>query len=370
MTLTGLVSIARQIIYFQKNRLARTLLMAPTPEWYSIAVTFRCNSRCATCGIWNSPAEDEVSLDVYSRFFEDKLVSKARNIEFTGGEPTLRKDIVEIISEAYEKCPKARVSLGTNCILDERVIEIAETFKTRPLHFSMSIDGFGTLHDNIRGVPNNFTKVLSVIHGLQELKSNGHPISFGASVCVSSLNVEKLSPLLQFLEKQRIPFQLTPYLKTRYGQFERSRISHAQLDFDNAKLKLAARRLFAKYDRPTYGRFVKFWAGEEYQKPPCYVLTKGSVSVRPNGDIPVCMFHDRKFILGNIASEDFANIWNGNHTQELRRTLHDCKECSYTHPNLCDALNNYYFHGWGYRDSILLGQRSKLLRFVVKRTLR
>lgn len=349
-----------------RNRIQRNLYLPSVPDWYSIAVTFRCNSRCATCGIWNAEPEPEINLDVYERFFKDPVVREARHIEFTGGEPTLRKDIVEVMSFAYENCPKAEFSLGTNCLLPSRVCEIVDAFRNQGLHVSVSVDGYGELHDEIRGVSGNFDKVVSVIDHIQALRKGNHPVSVGASICVSTLNVRRLSALIEFLNERNVKFQLDPYLKIRYARFDRSRVPYLTLDFNTPDDRNAVCELFSRYDRPTYERFIKFWQNQDYEKPPCYVLTKGSVSVRPNGDVPVCNYLDRDFILGNVAKQSFSEMWKSRHVQELRKKLHNCRECAFAHPNLCDALNNYYFHGSAFRDQVLAHLQSKAAKGLVK----
>jgi radical SAM protein with 4Fe4S-binding SPASM domain len=363
--------VGKRVYEFNGNRIRRQLYLASAPYGYSLAVTFRCTSRCATCGIWNAPPEDEMSPETYRRFFEDPIVRKTKYLEFTGGEPTLRKDIIDIMSAAYDNCSKAQVKLGTNCILDDRVIEIADAFKNKGLHVSVSVDGLGPLHDRIRGVKDNFSRVMSVVDHAQALNAKGYPITVGASICVSALNVHDIPALADFLEARRVPFQLTPYIMTRYGQFDRSRLSPIELDFNDPTKRQAVCALFARYEKPTYRQFIRFWMNEDYVKPPCYVLTRGSVSVRPNGDVPICMFRDREYVLGNIVETPFSEIWRSKHVQRLRHKLHNCRQCSFAHPNLCDALNNYDFHGWAYRDYILSHSGStRLGRAIVRYLLR
>ena len=340
-------------------------MLPGTPEYYSLAVTFRCNSRCATCGIWNTSPEPELRTDQWRSFFQDALVRKARSIEFTGGEPTLREDFPKLIEYAYESCPKATVRVGTNGIHSEKVIELAETFKHEGIYFALSIDGVGELHDRIRGIPNNFNSIMVILNHIRELQEEGYQVGAGASICVSKLNLDRIPELTRFLEEKHIEYQLTPYLATRYGQWEHSRVSRENLDFITRDERAKAAALFSKYQhqKTTYQRFIKFWNGEEWEKPPCYVLTRGAVSVRPNGDIPLCMQRDREVIVGNICEQPFSAIWYGERAKRLRQQYKNCKACY--HPNMCDLLNNYAFHGWAYRDTIL---QQPSLSSLVKKT--
>src|SRR4029077_11853708 len=59
----------------------------------TVISTFRCNSKCQMCYIWQNPTEpkEEVSLETLS-----KLPPGFDNLNVSGGEPTLRKDLAEI----------------------------------------------------------------------------------------------------------------------------------------------------------------------------------------------------------------------------------------------------------------------------------
>ena len=59
-------------------------------------VTMRCNARCGFCDYWKTPAEaKEHELKSFAdaaKFFNPMMVT------FTGGEPTLRRDLEELVS--------------------------------------------------------------------------------------------------------------------------------------------------------------------------------------------------------------------------------------------------------------------------------
>lgn len=350
------------------NRLQRSLYLAPAPHTYSLAVTFRCNSRCAACGIWNSPPGPEIAKEHYAVFFQDKLVRKARVIGFTGGELTLRSDLIDIMQSAYDSCPKALLTMNTNCIRDDKLIEMAETFKNRRLSMTVSLDGLGNLHDQIRGVKGNFDKVMAVINHMKDLEHQGFGVTVGATITVSMMNVNAVPDLTNNLRERGVPFQLDPWVANEYYGVDKA--NRDIMDFTTADARKEACDLFAMYDNPAYKSFIKYWQGEDYPKAPCYTLTRGVVWVRPNGDIPVCLKYYKQYVLGNITAEPFDGVWRGKRAKELRRTLHDCVACAIDHPNMCDALNNYTFHGWAYRDRILQYSHSKAPRALAKAFLR
>ena len=66
------------------------------PVLVHFEVTMRCNARCGFCDYWKTPAEaKEHELKSFAdaaKFFNPMMVT------FTGGEPTLRKDLEELVS--------------------------------------------------------------------------------------------------------------------------------------------------------------------------------------------------------------------------------------------------------------------------------
>ena len=73
----------------------------------TVISTFRCNSRCQMCYIWKNPTDprEEVSLETLS-----KLPVGFDNLNVSGGEPTLRTDLPELVDLLYPKCRIMEIS--------------------------------------------------------------------------------------------------------------------------------------------------------------------------------------------------------------------------------------------------------------------
>ncbi len=116
------------------------------PVLTNLTVTNRCNLRCSYC-FMNAGASGyvyEPSLDEIG-----KLMDQARNIEpvgskaiqITGGEPTVRDDIIEIIEMADEK-GFVHVQLNTNGIDMGESLEFCKKLSESPVNtIYMSFDG-------------------------------------------------------------------------------------------------------------------------------------------------------------------------------------------------------------------------------------
>ena len=98
----------------------------------TISVSYRCNSRCKTCNVWQRP-NDDFTIEEYDKTF----ASIGRDpywFTFSGGEPTLRKDLPEMVEAAYRHCRPGIINIPTNGIQDkiipervERVLQAAPT---------------------------------------------------------------------------------------------------------------------------------------------------------------------------------------------------------------------------------------------------
>ena len=124
------------------------------------AVTYRCNSRCIMCNIWQIKDFPEMPADAYL-----KLPSSLRDVNISGGEPFLRHDLVQIVKNIRIACPKAKINISTNGFLVDTIKRVLpEIKKIEPdIAVSVSVDGIGPMHEKVRRVPNAWAKVVETI---------------------------------------------------------------------------------------------------------------------------------------------------------------------------------------------------------------
>jgi len=131
-----------------------------------LTITGHCNLRCAHCGTVGSLHKDDAlsTLDVKSIL--DQLADVPNSsIAITGGEPLLRKDIVEIVKYSAER---TKTIVSTNATLMTE--ELAESLGPMPVTFQVSLDGAtAKVHDSIRG-SGAFQRALN---GIKLLQQNG-----------------------------------------------------------------------------------------------------------------------------------------------------------------------------------------------------
>ena len=96
----------------------------------AIILTYRCNSRCSMCNVWKNPSlpEEEVSLETLA-----KIPDNIGTINLTGGEPTLRRDLGEIVDLLYPKAQKFEIS--SNGLLPEKIEPIIKKYPDIKIRF-------------------------------------------------------------------------------------------------------------------------------------------------------------------------------------------------------------------------------------------
>jgi MoaA/NifB/PqqE/SkfB family radical SAM enzyme len=175
------------------------------PSFLTFSVNNYCNQLCKTCNIWkNNSIEEkrkELKLDEVERIFSQ--FPKIFWLTITGGEPFLRRDLVEIVKIAYEKSKVNVLTITTNGslpdIIEKDVKEILRNCKNLRLIVNVSVDGDRELHDKIRGVEGSFDKAVETIEKLKKIKSRR--LIVGINSVISIFNVDKLYNLLNVVRK-------------------------------------------------------------------------------------------------------------------------------------------------------------------------
>jgi MoaA/NifB/PqqE/SkfB family radical SAM enzyme len=107
------------------------------------------------CPFWQRPSEDS-SVEKEKTILRQIYDSGAGAVAFEGGEPLLRKDLVEIL--AFSRSLPLHTSLVTNgTLLESRINEIARYINGT---LFVSLDGMEKTHDAIRGVSGCFRKAV------------------------------------------------------------------------------------------------------------------------------------------------------------------------------------------------------------------
>jgi len=143
------------------------------PYKYFFVVTKKCGSKCMYCKIWKEIPQDELKLEEYLQIARG-IGSKMSWLNITGGEPTDRSDLVEVIRIFKQECPRLLfVNFTSNGLQPDRLKAMAE--KIVALNFgkvviNISLDGPPEVNDRIRGVQGSFEKAMESFLLLKKIK--------------------------------------------------------------------------------------------------------------------------------------------------------------------------------------------------------
>ena len=169
-----------------------------------LAVTYKCNSRCRFCNIWQN--QEFFSCEPIDYI---NLPRNIKNVNISGGEPFLRQDLPEIIKNISRQCPKAKIVISTNGFLPSKIKETMQRiikFK-KNIGVAVSLDGFGKVHEELRGFPGGFSLALETIRLLKELGIRDLKISF----TLGNENINQLKKVYQLSKELKTEFSLAVY---------------------------------------------------------------------------------------------------------------------------------------------------------------
>jgi len=318
--------------YWLMKRIGFPKLM---PMNYTVSLLYTCNSRCSTCNIWKKKSKN-LSVEEYRKIF--RRIGKAPYwITFSGGEPFLRQDLVEIVTTIYTLSHPRIINIPSNGLLVNSIVEktaqIAKACPKAQIIVNISIDGIEGQHDEIRNVPGNYKKAISTFHKLKALKLPN--LSVGIHTVISKFNVETFPSIANQLLKLNPDAYITEIAEERVElDTIGSDISPSVIAYKSAIDYLIHRIKNDKFEgmnkitmafRIEYYNLVKRILRDQRQIIPCYSGI-ASVQISPDGDLWSCCIKAKAIGKLRKADYDFKALWYSHEAELERRSIHK-KEC-------------------------------------------
>lgn len=352
MTVANYVNLCKALI---KAKLAyKNLVRVPNPFRINVAVTYRCNLRCKMCNIWKiyreSPdlARDEMCSDDYTRLFES-VSHDLFWLGLTGGEPFLKKDLVDIVNLAASKSPKLHIlELTTNGFsegpIEKKVNEILEDANIPFITVGVSIDGPPLMHDCIRGRKEAWSRAIATYKKLCEISSSHPNLSPHISYTISQHNAGCFSDFLNALAEEGIKMETDlisvgiehiGHIYHNVGSGKGSLLYGANADIQFLLSRIRILRYFNKgvveIGRDLFKKMFLISAIDFLKKPnkmaiPCAALFC-SCFIDPFGFVYPCSIYGKK--LGNVRKTSFHHIWHSHTANKLRESIKEgkCPNC-------------------------------------------
>ena len=180
------------------------------PVLVHFEVTLRCNARCGFCDYWKTdPRARDQELKSFvdaARYFNPMMIT------YTGGEPTLRRDLEDIVAAV-----DAAVSVQYSTLITHGGMLSAERAKSlwdAGIHqFNISLDFLDERHDRARGIPGLTARIFSVIPRMRDLGVD----SIRFNTVIRDSNLDQLMPIVMRARELGCGVNFSSYSDSKNG---------------------------------------------------------------------------------------------------------------------------------------------------------
>ncbi len=286
-----------------------------------LALTYNCNARCTMCDIWKIKDSPELTLADLA-----KLPDSLLDVNLSGGEPFLRKDLPEIVAVVKKACPKARLVISTNGFLTP-VIDKAMTqiLKIAPdIGVAFSIDGIGEMHNEMRGIPGGFDRVMDSLKLLKGMGVTNLRLAF----TITEYNVNHFAKVYNLAQELGVQFTHSFAQSSEFYFGGKKNINNPRKDL----LEVAYQQIInSELKSWNVKRWLRAFFADGMFK---FITSKNPVFdnapgrdfffLDPSGDIYPSVMHN--VILGNIHNvNSFKEFWYSDETEQKRKQVDGLK---------------------------------------------
>lgn len=315
--------------------------------------TRRCNLKCVHCyatALDEEKGADPMSTEQGKALIDDLAAYGAPVLLLSGGEPLVRKDLVELAAYATSQGMRAVISTNGTLITKEKARELKHVNLS---YVGISLDGAEEVHNKFRGVPNTFKKTLE---GIENCKAEG--LKVGLRFTINKRNVADLPiifDLLRDLEIPRVCFYHLVY-SGRGSDLIQEDLSHKETRATIDLIMEKTRKLFEEgypkeiltVDNHADGPYVWMRLQKEDPKRAADVFEllqynegnssgRGFACISWDGKVHADQFW-RHHTFGNVLERPFSEIWDDPNI-ELLHKMKNKKEHVKGRCSTCRFLN-------------------------------
>lgn len=268
------------------------------------------------CYIWKNPTspDAEVSLATLS-----KLPGGFDFLNVTGGEPTLRKDLAEVVDLLYPKAAKLEIS--TNGLHVDRLVPIVSKYPDIKLR--ISIEGFEATNDRIRGEKGGFNKKIDAMEKL--IAAGGTDLGFATTF--QDENIDEVVDMYRLTKELDVEFATSAlhngfqFHKNDNVQYDRLRVAKRVEDLITEMLQSGnVKSWFRAY--LNMGLIEKILGHDRIM--PCTAGTD-FIFVDPWSDVYACNVRP-DLRMGNLKEQSWTEILTGPTAAEKRAEVAACPQ--------------------------------------------
>jgi MoaA/NifB/PqqE/SkfB family radical SAM enzyme len=301
--------------------------------------TWVCDARCTMCNNWKwGDRKSDMTLAQLEPVMNHPFWGAVENLNISGGEPTTRNDLPEIVEMFQRHLPRLRkIGINTTGLTPHRAIpmltRIVEFCAKNGILISIrvSLDGIGDVHNQVRDVKRGFEKASQTIEAMQALSKTHDNFQFGIASTIFATNMEDAENILAWARTKGLDvvFNMLRFtdamlhnkqLEETIGFREREETFMRKFFLDRVQEEsVLSGQAFM------YLHYADMIANGYQRTMPCPFQSQGLL-LNPNGDLHYCENSEK---LGNVLDDPAESLYfkaeNLMHRQHLKDKV--CPTC-------------------------------------------
>lgn len=288
----------------------------------------RCNVKCRQCEYWRLPEyKQEMTIEQWkSALLSIKEFVGEFSMNFSGGEPYIKKGFLDVLAFANENGIHCGVTTNGFCMTKENA---AKTVAAHPFNVNMSVDAPNAeLHDYLRGQPGLFSRLSAGIGYLrEEQKKQGVKFPITVKPTLNRLNFRLMPELVEWAQQigaTAVNFQTVDlWTQETYDELwveEEDYEDFAQVIEQLIEMKHNGAPIMNSDE--VLRLFLPHFRQEKApaETLPCRVGLR-NFWIDTRGDVKLCNEYP---VIGNIKEQSAREIWYGEKAKEIRQQTLDC----------------------------------------------
>ena len=316
---------------------ARLRPIRPTVLIYNC--TWVCDARCTMCSNWKwGDRKTDMTLAQLEPVLASPFWGAVENLNISGGEPTTRNDLPEMVEMFQRHLPRLRkIGINTTGLTPNRAIpmltRIVEFCASKGILISIrvSLDGIGDVHNQVRAVKRGFDKACRTIEAMQALATRYDNFQFGIAATIFATNMSDAENILAWARTKHLDVVFNML------RFTDAMLHNKELE-ENIRFREREETFMRKFflDRVQeesvlsgqsfmYLHYADMIANGYHRTMPCPFQSQGLL-LNPNGDLHYCENSEK---IGNVLDDSAESLYfkaeNLAHRQQLKDKV--CPTC-------------------------------------------
>ncbi|MGA2775331.1 MAG: radical SAM protein [Candidatus Omnitrophota bacterium] len=319
---------------FLINGKKESLNKVEKPSRVLLNVTIKCNLSCLHCDNWKMKPQKELTFKQIKKIIDElsRWLDEGFELIIGGGEPFIRKGIIDIIK--YCKSKKIRTSVPTNgTLLNKELCD--EILESGISNLIFSLDGINArTHDFSRGKKGVFDKIMAALTYINKHRNNRFPLNI--ATILMQTNLDEILDLVNLRQREGLTgIYFLPLSQNFNASYNPDWYKNSPLwPKDSNKLNEVIDRLI-QLKRENFSLventveqltlFKKYYHNPNSEFHEQCTVGRRMFSITEDGHILLCPMRGP---IGHIKKDRFDKIWHSVKAQEERRKNDLCtKSC-------------------------------------------